>query len=76
MNNEAMPRDRPTERQQLIGLCCSEASEYQNCLDAITCTESDELYQLYLVSVGTNDGFTFTCLNDTLSGFIDFVFLT
>ena len=37
-------------------------------MDAITCTESDEMYQEYLRLIGAEDGFTFFCINDTHTG--------
>jgi len=68
-NSNAMLRDAETKRHNYFALCCRRASEYQSCVDAITCTESDdELYQLYLGSLGTAHVFHFLCQNDTLSG--------
>jgi len=50
-------------------LCFSKTMEYEKCVDASFCAESDgELYQLYLVLIGLEDGFTFLCANDTFSG--------
>jgi len=49
-------------------LHCSKTVEYQRCMDAVFCTESDELYQLYLSSVGVEDAFTYLCANDTFTG--------
>ena len=37
-------------------------------MDRVFCTDSDELYQLYLSSVGVEDAFVFLCENDTFSG--------
>ena len=35
-------------------------------MDAIFCTESDELYQLYLSPVGSKNAFTSLCTNDII----------
>ena len=35
-------------------------------MDEIFCTESDELYQLYLSAVGSEDAFTSLCTNDII----------
>jgi len=57
------------ERDNWFALCCREGSEFLSCLDAVTCTESDnELYQLYLDSLIIADGLLFVCENDTFSG--------
>jgi len=50
--------------------CCSQTAEHKRCINDITCTETDELYQWYLMSTGSSDAFTYICRNDTLSGFI------
>jgi len=49
-------------------LFCSRTMKYERCLDTIFCTESDELYELYLLSHSVEDLFTFICANDTYSG--------
>ena len=37
-------------------------------MDAISCNERDELYQLYLMLIGSAEAFTFLCENDSFSG--------
>jgi len=57
------------ENTVCFDLCFSKTMEYEKCVDATFCAESDgELYQLYLTLIGAQDGFTFLCANDTFSG--------
>jgi len=49
-------------------MCSSKTAEFRKCMDPVFCTQSDDLYQFYLVSVGVVDQFTFLCANDTFSG--------
>jgi len=61
-------------RNKYFALCCRQALEYKSCFDAITCRESDELYQWYLLASGDALALDFLCQNDTQSGLrmIDF----
>ena len=54
-------------RQCCCALCCSQTAIHSDCIDAVSCTENDTLYQWYLTSVGSSDTFTFLCSNETYS---------
>lgn len=59
---------------------CRRATEYKRCVDDITCTESDDLYQLYLAFFGAAEILEFLCSNDIAAGsrgvfFLNFVSL-
>jgi len=50
-------------------------SEFRSCVEAITCTESEDLYQWHLMYVGIAKGLMFLCQQDTLTGLWGFICL-
>ena len=58
----------------VIALHCRKAAQFKRCFEAIDCTKSDDVYQIYSVFINLANEYMRQCENVTLPGCTDLTF--